>query len=76
MSRTQRQWVYRPRPASHVPDQIKEQVTAKADEIIETVFKPQYIKPPREMRFQYVFNPYTKWYSNRSVLRTRFYMGE
>ena len=35
MTKISRQWVYCPRPASHVPDAVKEQVTAKANEIID-----------------------------------------
>ena len=55
MARIPRQWLYCPRPASCVPEAVKEQVTAKADEIIETLFKPRYVKPPpKKARFNYI----------------------
>ena len=73
MSRTQRQRFYRPRSASRVPDQIKEQVTARAHEIIETVFKPQYIKPPpKNARFNYIVDIFTKWHKNCLYFRARY----
>ena len=73
MARIPRQWVYSPRPASRVPDAIKEQVTTKANEIIETVFKPQYLKPPPEQaKFSYIVDIYTKWHKNCLYFRARF----
>jgi len=39
MAKIPRQWIYSPRPASLVPEAVKEQVTAKANEIIEAIFK-------------------------------------
>jgi len=73
MARTPRQWVYRPRPASHVPDTIKEQVTSKAEEIIETLFKPQYIKPPpKDERFNDIVDIYTKWNKNYLYFRAKY----
>jgi hypothetical protein len=73
MARTQRQWVYCPRPASHVPDAVKEQVMAKANEIIETLFKPRYIKPPpKNARFNYIVDIYTKWHKNCLLFRAKF----
>jgi len=65
MAKTPRQWIYCPRPASHVTETVKEQVTAKANEIIETIFKPRYIKPPpKDERFNYIVDIYTKWHKN------------
>jgi hypothetical protein len=65
MAKIPRQWIYSPRPASHVPEAVKEKVTAKANEIIETVFKPRYIKPPpNNERFNYIVDMYTKWHKN------------
>jgi len=68
-----RQWVYSPCPASRVPDAVKEQVAAKADEIVESMFKPQYIKPPpKEARFNYIIDIYTKWRKNCLYFRAKF----
>ena len=58
-------WVYSPRKQSKskVPDSIKQAVKAKADELVETVLIPQYVKPPPEDNdFNYLANIYTKWY--------------
>jgi len=68
-----RLWVYCPRPASRVPDAVKKQVTAKADEIIETIFKPRYINPPpKNARFNYIIDIYTRWNKNCLYFRARF----
>ena len=73
MARTQRQWVYRPGPPSGMPDSVKNKVTAKADEIVETVFKPRYIKPaPKKPRFNYIVDIYTKWRKNCIYFRAKF----
>ena len=73
MVKIPRQWVYSPRPASRVPDAVKEQVTSKADEIIETLFKPRYLKPPtKNERFNYIVDIYTKWHKNCLYFRARF----
>ena len=73
MAKIPGQWVYRPRPASHVPDGVKDQVTAKANEIIETLFKPQYIKPPpKDESFNYIVDIYTKWHKNCLYFRAKY----
>jgi hypothetical protein len=65
MAKVPRQWVYSPRPASGVPDAAKQQVMAKADEIIETLFKPRYLKPrPKKAMFNYIVDIYAKWHKN------------
>ena len=58
-------WVYSPRKQSKskVPENLKEMVKAKADELVETVLIPQYVKPPPEdNNFNYLSNIHTKWY--------------
>ena len=66
-------WIYNPRPASRVPDVIKEKVTVKANEIIETLFKPQYLKPtPKKATFNYIIDIYTKWHKNCLYFRAKF----
>jgi len=68
-----RQWVYSPRPASRIPDSVKNEITAKAAEIIETVFNPRYVKPPaKNPRFNYIVDIYTKWHKNCLYFRAKF----
>jgi len=48
-----------------VPDNIKTSVKTKADELVNTVLKPQHINPPPdEMSWNYVVDIYTKWHRN------------
>jgi len=73
MPRTPRQWFYSPSKPSTVPDSVKKQATARADEIIETVFKPRYVKPPpRKARFNYIVDIYTRWHKNCLYFRARY----
>ncbi|MGJ3253521.1 MAG: hypothetical protein ACFE0J_20665 [Elainellaceae cyanobacterium] len=47
----------------NVPDALKDEVQQKFDALIETEFKPKYIKPPpEEPRFNYLVDIFTKWY--------------
>jgi hypothetical protein len=51
------------------PDTVKKAVSAKANELIETVLKPQHIQPPPDdLRFNYIVDIYGKWY------RSYFYL--
>jgi len=46
-----------------VPDSVKRMLKEKADEIIETVLKPEHIKPPpTDNDFNYLVDIYSKWY--------------
>ena len=73
MPRTPRQWVYLPSKPSTVPDSMKKQATTRADKIIETVFKPRYVKPPpKKARFNYIVDIYTKWHKNCLYFRARY----
>jgi len=73
MGKIPRQWVYRPGPASGVPDAVKNKVTARANEIVEALFKPRYVKPPpRKPRFNYIVDIYTKWHKNCLYFRAKF----
>lgn len=48
-----------------VPDSIKNSLSEKADEIIENILKPEYIKPPpTDNDFNYLVEIYSKWYRN------------
>lgn len=58
-------WVYGPPklPPPKVPANVKAEVQLKANDLVETVLKPQHIKPPpKDYRFNYIMEIYTKWY--------------
>lgn len=58
-------WVYAPDPQS-VPDKLKAELERKANERIETVLMPKYVKPPpKNPQFNYVEDIYVKWHQNR-----------
>ncbi len=49
----------------NVPKEVKANVTAEADKLIDTVLKPKHVEPPAEdARFNYVVDIYSKWYRN------------
>jgi hypothetical protein len=63
MKRRQKAWFFSPQksPKPKVPENMKVEAETKANELIETFLKPEYIKPPEEdMRFNYVVDIYTK----------------
>jgi hypothetical protein len=67
-----RQWTWAPdrQQKPPVPDDLKAEVKAKADELVEKVLKPAYIKPPPEKaRWNYPIDISTKWH------RSFFYFG-
>jgi hypothetical protein len=48
-----------------VADSVKDEIKGKAEEIVESLFKPRYVKPPpKEARFNYIVDIYTKWHKN------------
>jgi len=52
---------------------MKNEIKAKTDEIVETVFKPRYLKPPpKKARFNYIVDIYTKWHKNCLLFRAKF----
>ena len=58
-------WVYSPpkAPKPKVPETIKAEVEAKANELVESVLKPRCVKPkPKGVRLNYIVDVYTKWY--------------
>ncbi len=58
-------WVYRPPKQAKppIPDALKQEVDAMARDLIESVLKPQHIKPPpTDERFNYLVDIYTTWY--------------
>lgn len=67
MKGKQKAWFYSPQksPKPKLPENVKLEVETKANELIESFLKPEYIKPPPEdIRFNYVVDIYTKWYRN------------
>jgi hypothetical protein len=55
----------RKRSKPKVPNIVKQDVEIKANELVDTFLKPNYVKPPPEdNQFNYVADIYTKWYRN------------
>jgi hypothetical protein len=60
----QKRWVYSP-PKPKVPDAIKVELKTKATELIDTILKPEYVKPPpKNAKWNYIVDLYTKWNRN------------
>ena len=65
MAKGRKMWVFSlPKQSKpKVPDAVKTNVEAKANDLIETVLKPNHIKPPSgDERFNYIVDIYSKWY--------------
>ena len=65
MAKQQKRWMYNPPRSTppKIPESIKADVTAKANELIETSLKAAYIKPHTENeQFNYIIDIYGKWY--------------
>ena len=61
----QRTWAPSKTDKPKVPDNLKKEVQTKADDLVEKVLKPKYIKPPPEgSEWNYPIDIWTKW--NRS----------
>ena len=74
MVRRKKVWTYNPprKPKPKVPEGIKAELTQKAEELIESKFKPwrfEMDKGMKEKGFNYVVDMYTKWW------RSYFYFG-
>ena len=53
------------KPKPKVPEQEKQLVTQKCDDLIEHEFKPKFIKPaPIDHDFNYLADIFSKWYRN------------
>ena len=62
-------WRYSPKkpkePKPEVPEELKRDTKTKADVIVETVFKPEYLSPvAKEEESNQMVDIYTKWYRN------------
>ncbi|NLW91412.1 MAG: hypothetical protein GXY34_07415 [Syntrophomonadaceae bacterium] len=56
-----------------VPEEIKKQVGEKAENLIQTILKPEHIKPPPEdEKFNYIVDIYTKWYRSYFYFCSRY----
>jgi len=61
----QKTWVYSPRKPQppQVPEVLKAEVARKAQELVEAVLKPRYVKSaPEDPQFNYIVDVYTRWY--------------
>ncbi len=67
---TRKTWRYNPKkikePKPELSEELKRDIKAKADVIVETVFKPEYLSPvsQEEQSLNQLFDIYTKWYRN------------
>ena len=62
-----KRWIYSPPkpPKAKVPEAVKAAVEAKAKELVETVLKPKFVKPPpKDKRWNYIIDVGAKWYRN------------
>jgi hypothetical protein len=67
VSRKKKTWVYSPprKPKPKVPDEIRQALQEKGDEIVEKIFKSEYLKPvPEQLTINHLIDFYTKWYRN------------
>jgi len=67
VSRKKKTWVYSPprKPKPKVPDEIRQALQEKGDEIVEKIFKSDYLKPvPEQLTINHLIDFYTKWYRN------------
>ncbi|MBA3323452.1 MAG: hypothetical protein H0T45_18680 [Pyrinomonadaceae bacterium] len=65
MAGRRKMWVYCPPkpPQPTVPETLKAEVSEKANQLLESTLKRQYIKPPpKDYQFNYLVDLYTKWY--------------
>jgi len=67
MTKKQPPWMFgtpRSKPTrGGVPESVKAEVITKANNLIETVLKPQHIQPPPDNpQFNYIVDLYGKWY--------------
>ena len=66
MAKRRKAWMIRPaKNPKSIPDSLKNEVEAKASDLIENVLKPKYVKPLQESeRFNYIIDIGAKWYRN------------
>ena len=66
MAKSKKTWVYSPPkpPKPKVPESVKAEVEKKATELVESTLKPRIEPPPKDERFNYLVDIYTKWHRN------------
>jgi len=58
-----RRWVASPPPKPKIPAAMKADVTRQAQELVETVLTPRYVRePPSEPQWNYIVGLLTRWY--------------
>jgi len=76
MANKHKRWIYRPRKPvpPRISEEMREEVTKKANELIETLLKPKYLQPPPEnAQFNYIIDIYGKWYRSYFYFCSRYY---
>ena len=67
MTKQRKAWMISPgkKSKSSVPDSIKNELEAKATDLIVNVLKPKHVSPPKESeQFNYITDIGAKWYRN------------
>ena len=75
MAKGRKMWVLIPpkKAKLKVPSAVKANVTAKANNLIDTVLKPAHIKPPAgDERFNCIVELYSRWYRNYFYFCSRY----
>jgi len=65
MAQQRKAWMISPskKPKSSLPDSIKNELEAKATDLIANVLKPKHVQPPpKKPSFNYITDIGTKWY--------------
>lgn len=68
-------WVYSPpKPSkSKISDSIKAEVVRKANDLIESFLKPEFVKPcPVDTEWNYIVDIHGKWYRNWFYLCSKY----
>lgn len=72
MRKQSKTWVYSP-PKSQPSKGLKAEISAKATLLVDSILKPQHVKPPRKnARFNYVADIWTKWRGNSFYFCARY----
>ncbi|MBW2342158.1 MAG: hypothetical protein JRF50_17765 [Deltaproteobacteria bacterium] len=67
MAKSRKIWVFSPpkQAKPRLPNALKANMTAEANDLIDTILKPTHVKHPAgDERFNYVVDIYSKWYRN------------
>ena len=67
MAKRKKMWIFGSSKLSKpkVPDAVKSNVTSVANNLIEAVLKPKYVRPPSgNENYNYILDIYSKWYCN------------